>query len=105
DQVTANSQVVDGAREVDRDADGRGPLDQLVEVGKSAELVEGLVARERRGQQRRRRTPAGGARLQDGVEEALMERLVEVGTAQAVADPLHDGVVVEQGAQKVLLGL
>ena len=105
DQVPAQGQVIDHPGIVRGVGGGGSAVDQVGEVADAAELLERRIPAELFGDQDRFRQLAATHGGLDGLEQAAVERLVEMLTRQAVEDPLIGGVVIEEHAQKGLFGL
>jgi len=105
DQVPAQRQVIDGVGVVRGVGGRRGAVDKVGQVADAAQFFERRIAVELLGQQDRFGQLALADIVGDRLEQALVERLVEVLRLQVVAQPFESGVVVEQGAQQRLFGL
>ncbi len=84
---------------------GRGPVDQICQIAQPSELGEGRILFEPLHQNGRLGQHALADMVLDGVEQPVVERLVEMRSAQPVRQPFEHGVVEHQRAQQRLLGL
>jgi hypothetical protein len=105
DQVAAQGQVEDRAGIVADVRGRRGAVDQVGQIAQAAQLVEGRVLLELVGQQDRLGQLALADVGLDRLEQALVERLVEVPRVQGVGQPFIGRVVVQQHAEQGLFSL
>ncbi|MND83426.1 hypothetical protein D3C80_752900 [compost metagenome] len=105
DQVATQGQVIDDAGIVGRVGRRGGAVDQVGEVAQTAELMKRRVLLEPLHQNGRFGQQALADVVLDRLEQPLVEGLVHMRAAQAVAQPLEHGVVEHQRAQQRLLRL